>query len=186
MGKTLTKADCIRPSDLLPPRPFQAVCVDNDGRDDLMLGQTYTILSSYGGDSDRAYTDFDVYGVTASCSIGRFALLSATTRSPTLDQVDRQDLPSSHFQVECVNGIPEEKLERGNIYTVVGFRGIEFILKELPNYSYSRRRFIMAGGKDSSHTSEDNGSEWRVWANQGRQPHECPCRIPRELCHFHR
>jgi hypothetical protein len=96
-------------------------------------------------------------------------------------------LPPFPFQVVCVdNEGREEEITLNKVYTVIrdlgsenpGLASADFVLQGV-NGSFHIRRFRIV-------SSSDNMSDWRIWRDCGLEPGHCVCRIPKELCKYHK
>lgn len=94
-------------------------------------------------------------------------------------------LPPFPFQVVCEdNSGREDELVVGRTYTVLSVWGdnssqrtacSDLVLQGVKSCFGIRRFHIIV-----------DLSDWRVWRDHGLEPGHCVCRIPKELCRFHR
>lgn len=137
-------------------------CIKPEGSmGDLELGKIYQVKS-------ESNSDYLLYGITCSWRKDRFEIISLQVRC------------------DCDFGL----LIYGRIYDVdlPHFSNAHVVLKGNTLF-YPRNIFSIIFNdeeKEEMLVKAENLPEWKLWAQAGLQKGECVCRIPRELCDFHR
>lgn len=95
------------------------------------------------------------------------------------------------YKVKCMDDGGGEVLIEGNTYTVVEETENSdgdpcYRLDGFPGKRFRQIRFVLVEAVKPPTPTAADLSDWKVWRDHGLQPGECVCKMPRELCTYHK